>query len=107
MIMTVPLPNFPEWAIPMTKIIPMVSTGDGYDLNSVTWTCFCRHMWNVVPNTDTTKPSSVSLTIEIQASATVPNAAQPSNPTAIPVYVDIDLFIFNERVAIQVAPNKS
>jgi hypothetical protein len=104
--MTVPLPNFPEWAIPMTKIIPMVSTDDGYDLTQVTWTCFCRHMWNVVPNTDTTKPSSVSLTIEIQSSATVPTQGS-TTPTAIPVYVDIDLFIFNERVAIQVAPNKS
>ena len=98
MIFFVTIPNFPEWAIPMTKIIPRVYIDDAYDITQVIFQVSCQHFWKV--NRDT---SSVSLKVIIQAQATN-NAVSPS--IVIPTYLDIDLVFKNERVCDEVNTNK-
>lgn len=97
------LPNFPEWAIPMTKIIPKAYTDDAFMTGNVTWALSCRHLWQVTPNADPTLPSQVTLRIDIEAAGTIGSGATLQS---IPVYVDIDLVFFNERTGKTVNPNK-
>jgi hypothetical protein len=107
MILTINLPNFPEWAIPMTKVIPMTYVDDGYDLSTVTWKISCRHLWHVVPNSDINLLPTISLTIDIESSATVPGATEDVAPISIPTYVDINLQFLNKRLVQEVNANKS
>lgn len=103
----VQLPNYPEWAIPMTKVVPMVYTEDAYDLSTVTWSVRCYHLWHIIPSTNPNLPNAVELRVDMEASATIPNPSNSAQPTAIPVYIDIDLVFFNERVAQEAVTNIS
>lgn len=107
MVFYMKLPNFQEWAIPMTKVVPMVYTEDGYDLSTVTWTVHCQHMWHITPSNNPAVGNAVELRVDMDASATIPNPADANNPLSIPVYVDIDLVFFNERVAKEINVNKT
>jgi len=104
MVFYVQLPNFPEWAIPMTKVVPVVYTEDAYDPSNITWTVYCYHLWHIIPSSNG-NTNAVELRVDMTASATIPNLADPSNPTSIPVYVDIDLVFFNERQAQEIHTN--
>lgn len=99
------LPNFPEWAIPMTKVIPIAYTEDGYNLSTVTWTVQCQHLWRIKPSTNPNNPNVVELRIDCTATATIPGPT--GKPQYIPCYVDIDMIFYNDRVAQQVNPKKS
>jgi len=106
MVFYVHLPGFPEWAIPMTKVVPVVYTEDGYDLTKVTWNVYCYHTWHITPSNNSTVPNAVELRVDMSAQATIPSASDPNNPQSIPVYVDIDLVFFNERVSEEINTNK-
>src|ERR1700690_3619674 len=106
MVFYVQLPNFPEWAIPMTKVVPMVYTEDAYDPHTITWSVYCYHLWRIIPSTNG-NGNAVELRVDMTASATVPNLSDPAHPTQIPVYVDIDLVFFNERQAQEIHTNIS
>jgi hypothetical protein len=108
MILYVQLPNFPEWAIPFTKVVPMASTDDAYDLSKVTFNVYCYHLWHITDNPENPSiGSSVELRIDVSATATMPDPTNKNNtPIQVPVYLDIDLVFFNERVAIQNNNNK-
>jgi hypothetical protein len=106
MVFYVQLPGFPEWAIPMTKVVPMFSTEDGYDLSTVTWNCYCTHLWHVIESSGEA-PNAVELRVDVEVSATIPNSADPAKPTSIPVYLDLDLVFLDQRVAQEINTNKS
>jgi len=48
------LEGFPEWAIPMTKVVPIFYTEDGIDLNDPdkTLTVVWDYWWEVVDGTN-------------------------------------------------------
>ena len=98
------LPGFPEWAIPMTKVVPKAYTEDAFMSGTVTWNVYCRHLWQVIPSGNPAIPSQIILRLDIEASATIPG--EGNNPVSIPVYVDIDLVFFNERTGNQINSNK-
>lgn len=87
------LPNFPEWAIPMTKIIPRVYIDDAYDISTVTFSVSCRHYWLV-------KGNSITLKVIVFALSSATNFGQ------IPTYLDMDLVFFNELVTRTINLNK-
>jgi hypothetical protein len=92
MIFTVDLPNFPEWSIPFTKIIPKAYMDDVYDittLTSDTLVTYCRHFWNQVGK------NHWQIRVELQVVATQVIDFQHS---FLPIYVDVDIVINNERV---------
>jgi hypothetical protein len=89
----VQLPNFPEWAIPMMRVIPKAYTEDGYNSPAVIWKVQCRHLWQL-------SQGQIVLKIDLDASATL-------DGIAIPVYIDIDLVFFNERTGNQINTNKT
>ena len=106
MVFTVQLPNLPEWAIPMIKVIPRCYIDDGYDVNSVNFQVQCQHMWTVSSNQDSFGNSlnpTVTLQVLIYASAT--NLAVSPN-VIIPTYIDVDLVFFNERAYQEINTNK-
>ena len=106
MVFTVTLPNLPEWAIPMIKVIPRCYIDDGFDIGSVNFEVQCQHMWTVSSNQDSFGNSlnpTVTLQVLIYASAT--NLAVSPN-VIIPTYIDVDLVFFNERAYQEINTNK-
>ena len=98
MVFTVTLPNFPEWAIPMSKIIVKGYTSDGFVDEYISGANItCQHTWNVI-NTSTEK--SIQLKIELDAS--IGNSQE-----SVPIYIDLDLVFINERIVQEINPNKS
>lgn len=101
MVFTVQLPNLPEWAIPMIKVIPRCYIDDGYPVQDVTFNLQCQHIWTVSPNQDSLGNSlnpTVILQIMIFASATITQA--------IATYIDVDLVFMNERAYNEINTNK-
>lgn len=94
----VDLPHFPDWAVPMTKLITKVYTDDGWDTSKVGWGGNTRHWWNKVAE------NHWQIRVELYASV-----SYTLNGVGIilPTYVDVDLVIVNERVWHEVNPNKS
>jgi hypothetical protein len=107
MIFFLTLTGYPEWTIPMMKLIPMLYTEDSYDASSATWSVECHHTWHIIPNDNPTGPNTIELRVEVYASATKPNPASPTEPTPIPIYIDFNLVYFNERVAQEINPSKT
>ena len=104
---TVQIPNFPEWAIPMTKVIPRCYIDDGYDISNISFIVQCQHVWIVSQNQDKLGNSlnpTVLLQVRIYASAT--DLSQSPN-VIIPTYIDVDLVFFNERTYTEINTNKS
>jgi hypothetical protein len=97
------LPNFPEWAIPMTKIIPKAYTDDAFMDSTISWNLSCRHLWQVTPNSNSSLPSQVTLRCDIEASGSIGSGESLQQ---VPVYIDIDLVFFNERTGKEVNTNK-
>lgn len=94
----VSLPNFPEWAIPMTKLICRCYVDDGWDTSQVSWNTNFRYWWNKVDD----KNWEIRAELYVQATMIIADVG-----TVIPGYVDIDLVIMNERVWDELNPNKS
>lgn len=99
MLFEVNLPNFPEWAIPMTKVIPRVYLDDGYDITTVSISVQCQHFWHVTPSQDNLgNPLVPNVTLRVlfhaHAQQTLP---VPPFFLELPIYVDIDLVFINER----------
>lgn len=92
------LPNFPEWAIPMTKIIPKARIDDGWDMTKVTFDGRCRHWWKKIGETDWQLKVEVTVRARIELD---------SGPLTLPTYLDLDMVILNERVWEELNPNKS
>ena len=86
MIFSLDLPNFPDWAIPMAKIIPVIKILNGYDLNSDEFFISpdFSYAWKKVDN------NHYNLEIDISVSASF-------GGDSIPVYLDLDVVIVNER----------
>lgn len=97
------LPNFPEWAIPMTKVIPKAYTEDAFMGQAITWNVHCRHLWQITSNIHSSLPSQVTLRLDIEASASI---SINGTVSSIPAYVDIDLVFFNLRTGNQINSNK-
>lgn len=96
MVFTVDLPNFPEWAISFTKIIPKAYLDDGYNIEDFTGTNLittCRHWWRCIAD------NHWELRVEVRATAKL-------NNVYIPIYLDIDLVVINERVWEELNANK-
>jgi len=96
MIFNVNLPNFPEWAIPFTKIIPKVHMEDGYnpeDYNGLELVTNCRHMWKYIDG------FNWQIRVEVTAYVRVSGAY-------IPLFLDVDLVIINDRVWEELNSNK-
>ena len=87
------LERFPEWAIPMTKIVPVLYVDNGRDQNAVVWSYGLDYWWKKVDE------DTYDLHVWLTASALL-------NLEFIPIYVDLDLVILNERVWHQVQSNK-
>jgi hypothetical protein len=42
------LENFPEWAIPMTKVMPVFYTENAYNLDDCTFSVTWNYLWEIV-----------------------------------------------------------
>lgn len=88
----VDLPNFPEWAIPFTKIIPKCRVDDPYLNEGLTLQC--KHFWKYISE------NHWQIYVEI-------NAIGQIGGDYFPVYLDVDLVIINERVWEEINSNKN
>lgn len=98
-VFSVSLPKYPEWAVPMTKIIPMFYTTDGFNPSLLQGKIQCQHIWNVIPNFDNLGnqiSSAISLTITIIVTS-----------VTIPCYMDLNLVFINENIWSEILANKS
>jgi hypothetical protein len=96
LIFEVDMPNFPDWAIPFVKIIPKVYFDDAIDVNNIYPSDLftqCRYWWHYIGE------NHWKIRVELFLSATV-------NGDKIPMYTDVDLVIFNERVWEENNPSK-
>ena len=96
-IFNVSLSNFPEWAIPFTKIIPKVHMEDGFNpeaYNGLQLVTNCRHLWQYIDGINW------KLRVEITAYVLV-------SGVYLPLFLDVDLVIINERVWEEINSNKA
>jgi len=92
----VDLPNFPEWAIPCTKLIPRVYSEDGYDLTNLTTneiSTYFKYWWKYVDANHWQIYVTMQMLISIGGNY-------------IPTFVDVDLVILNEQVWEENNPDK-
>lgn len=99
MVFTVDLVDFPEWAIPFTKIIPKVHLEDTYDVQEIAdsggnnFVTNCRHLWKMIDE------NHWQIYVELTARAI-------KDGVYLPTFVDVDLVIFNENVFEEINSNK-
>jgi hypothetical protein len=105
-VLFVSLPNYPEWAIPMSKIIPMAYTEDGFDANQITGNINCQHFWQVLPNVDN-QGNSLPNTVNLRIVITLVEDGDNNPIINIPCYVDLNLVFINENIWTEINPNKS
>lgn len=84
MIFTVDLPNFPDWAVPMANITAVVKILSGYDINAGTISPDFSYTWKKIDN----EHYQVEVDISVFTSF---------DGEEIPVYLDLDIVIVNER----------
>jgi len=98
LIFNVNIPNFPEWCIPFTKIIPKVHMEDGFnpeDYNGLQLVTNCRHMWKYI--------DGINWQIRVEITSFV-RISYPYN--YIPLFLDVDLVIINDRVWEEINSSK-
>ncbi len=85
----VELPGFPDWAVPMTRIVPIVQVSAAYTAFNpvVSSEIFCK--WKKVDN------STYLLTIYLEATATY--TIVEDDTLNAPMIIDIEMIIVNER----------
>jgi hypothetical protein len=96
MVFTVDLPNFPEWAIPFVKLIPKVYFEDGHTFDEIgtgNVTTYFKSVWHLIGE------NHWQIRVETQILARL-------DYEYIPVYLDVDLVILNERVWEEMNSNK-
>lgn len=99
LIFLVHLTNFPEWAIPMTKVVPVFSVGDAWNKSQITFTGTFRYWWKKIDDL------TWDIYVELYANASLPGHTSP--PSLIPLFMDIDLVIVNEHIWEEVDTDKT
>jgi len=84
MIFTIDLPNFPDWAVPMVKIIPVLRILNGYNIADGIISPDFSYVWKRLDD------AHYQLTIDIGVFTSF-------GGDEIPVYLDLDLVIVNQR----------
>jgi len=85
----VDLPNFPDWAVPMTRVVPILTVSSAFDKYSPSTRVEIYNSWKKVDAT------TYVLTIDIFA---VSNYFDENDVLQnAPMKIDIDLVIVNER----------
>lgn len=95
--------NFPEWAIPFTKLIPKITLPKGTDINADGVMVGCRHWWFSDDKNDST--SSMNMYVEINCYVTTTD--NQGDILIEPSSVDLDLVVLNEQIYEELNPFKS
>jgi hypothetical protein len=77
--------DFPDWIIPMVKVIPQFYTDDDHDLSVANFYYDFNYIWEKVDS------NNYRLYIEVSGSASDPDYQ------SIPLYVDLSLWIMNDN----------
>lgn len=93
------LTNFPEWAIPMTKLVPVISLDDAWDKSQVTITTRFQYWWRKIDDT------TWDLYGQLFVAATIEGHTSPGQ--LISLYTDLDLVVINENIWQEVDTTKS
>ena len=88
-IITKRLENFPEWAIPFTKVIMKTRLEDDYDEDKLYFHNWIKTKWN--------KIDATSYDLIIEYSASVLLEMPDESLEYIPIYTTIDLYFLNEN----------
>ena len=83
MIKTYTFQNYPDWAIPMAKIIPIFHLPIGHDIDTVYISPDFSFIWKQIKD-------SYELIIDISVFTLF-------NGNPVPIYLDMDIIIVNQR----------
>ena len=82
------LEDFPEWAIPMTEVVPIFYTENAYTLDDGTLTVMWDYRWEIVDNTNV----KIHIDITVARFTDVVDSA-----IFLPLYMDLKLYFVNRN----------
>lgn len=90
LIFIVHLKNFPQWAIPMTRIVPVFNVDDAWNVKEINFTSRFQYWWRKIDDT------TWDIYIQLFGEAFIDGHSSP--PDLIPLYLNVDLVIVNEHI---------
>lgn len=79
------LENFPDWAVPLSRVVPIFRTEDGYNLDELDFGFQFNYWFQKIDNLNYLLKIFVNASLEDQ------------DDNTLPIFVDINLHILNER----------
>ena len=87
------LNNFPDWAVPMTRIVPVFKIPDAYDFEELDFFSDYFFVWEKISD------NTYELNVDVEG-----EAEKEGNPIALTL--DLDLVFVNERNYYNTQSNK-
>lgn len=81
--------NFPEWAIPMTKVIPIFYTENGYNLDDCLFSATWNYIWEII--------DSQHVKLHIHFDYIYFTKVEESTTIYPPLYLDLKLYFVNRN----------
>lgn len=89
MVFEIDLPNFPDWAVAMARVVPVLRVPSAYSQFDVSINDFTYYLWVKVADLHH------KLYVDVSVSATYID--EHSDTQQVPIYLDLDIVIVNEN----------